>query len=116
MRVKKSPLGKNGKLFSITASTYRSWWSRAAESIFGKKHGTYPHMARHTGASRDLSTAYRTFEQVQRRGRWKVPTSVQRYAKTHAWRAINETVPSEVVAKGGLLLQKRAARPKIARE
>ncbi len=42
-----------------------------------------PHLysLRHGGASEDMLSGRRTAEQVQRRGRWAVASSMKRYAK-----------------------------------
>ena len=78
--------------------------------------GGPPHSGRHTGASRDLAEGYRTFEQVQRRGRWKVPGSVQRYAKTHIWHALKLDLPAEELENGTQILATRKSRPTLAQE
>ena len=66
-----------------------------------------PHSARHTGASRDLAEGHRTFDQVQRRGRWKASASVQRYAKTHMWTTLINDLPLEVRTEGDNILASR---------
>ena len=106
----------DSKLFSLSSACYRSLWGKAATAILGHGHGTYPHQARHTGASRDLAEQYRDFSQVQRRGRWKTPTSVQRYAKTHIWRSLAATLPRDVQKRGEEIREKRRKRPSKARE
>ena len=63
-------LGTKDRVFPIAAATYAKWWRAALRHVLGDpSRGGPPHSARHTGASRDLSTGYRAFEQVQRRGR-----------------------------------------------
>jgi integrase len=104
-------LRPSDRVFPITANQYRSWWTRAAKAVLKTSSVPPPHSARHTGASRDLAEGYRTFEQVQRRGRWSVPSSVQRYAKTHTWRAVELSVPEAVREEGNRLLNARARRP-----
>lgn len=109
-------LRPSDRVFSITPSQYRYWWRLAASSVLGKSYETSPHAARHTGASRDLASGYRTFEQVQRRGRWKVPGSVQRYARTHVWHSVEASLPTEVRARGDAILSQRERRPSRPQE
>ena len=110
-------LGPDAHVFPITAAQYRLWWGKAGRAVLGgKAHVPSPHSARHTGASRDLAEGYRTFSQVQRRGRWKVPGSVQRYAKTHVWRAIECDLPHDVRTRGNDILRARPLRASCARD
>ena len=89
------------KVFPLSSSAYRKWWRAAADAVLGKGAGLGPpHSARHTGAARDLAEGYRSFEQVQRRGRWQAQSSVQRYARTHAWVAAVAATPPQVQKKG----------------
>lgn len=101
------------RVFSISADVYRKWW-RATSRAVGVDVGP-PHTARHTGASRDLATNYRTFDQVQRRGRWKAADSVQRYARPHEWATVCAAVPEDVRLRGTVLLAARPPRPSQAR-
>ena len=117
VRARLSGLAPDDRLFPITSSQYRQWWGRAADAVLGKSHvRCTPHSARHTGASRDLATGYRSFEQVQRRGRWKTPSSVQRYAKTHVWRSVEALLPEHIRQRGNEILRSRAPRPAMAQE
>ena len=109
-------LSPSDKVLPVSPSQYRYWWGLAASAALGKSHQTSPHAARHTGASRDLASGYRTFEQVQRRGRWKVPGSVQRYARTHVWHSIEAALPSEVRVRGAAILERRERRPSRPQE
>ena len=110
-------LGPDDRVFPITAAQYRLWWNKAGRAVLGSTaHVPSPHSARHTRASRDLAEGYRTFSQVQRRGRWKVPGSVQRYAKTHVWRAIESDLPHDIRARGNAILRSRPSRDCHAQE
>ena len=110
-------LGPEDRVFPLSAANYRLWWTRACRAVLGSKATVPPpHSARHTGASRDLAEGYRSFSQVQRRGRWSVPSSVQRYAKTHVWRAVESDLPQDVRLRGNAILQRRAPRPALALE
>ena len=98
-------------VFPISAAVYRQWWRRASREVLGEETAAGPpHSARHTGASRDLALKYRTFEQVQRRGRWKSSESCQRYGRVHAWFEACSKVPTDVQAKGRDLLANRPQR------
>jgi len=100
------------RVFPISAATYAQLYKKAAAAVFGKSEAIGPpHSARHTGASRDLAEGYRTFEQVQRRGRWKAADSVQRYAKVHAWFECQARQPVQVREKGARILAQRPPRP-----
>lgn len=117
VRARLKGLAPNDRLFPVTSSQYRQWWGRAADAILGKdRQQCSPHAARHTGASCDLATGYRSFEQVQRRGRWKTPSSVQRYAKTHVWRSVGALLSDHVRERGNAILSSRAPRLRKAQE
>ena len=103
------------KVFKLTMTKYRIFWKQAALAVLGNSEAAGPpHTLRHTGASRDLATQYRSFEQVKRRGRWKADESVQRYARPHAWFRACAGQPVAVRDKGALLLAARPARPAVA--
>jgi len=104
-------------VFKIKAEHYRRWWRAAARAVLGSsdKIGP-PHSVRHTGASRDLATGYRTFAQVQRRGRWKASDSVQRYARPHVWQSVTSEQPQHVIEQGRALLAQRVPRAAVAKE
>ena len=107
-------LRNDERVFPISAATYAKWWRAALKHVLGSAdlRGP-PHSARHTGASKDLATGYRTFAQVQRRGRWKTQVAVQRYARPHVWMAAEASVPKDVLDKGNALLSERPPRPKV---
>ena len=110
----KKPRPKGGeKLFPISPAVYRKWWEWAA-----KRNGVKqpPHTCRHTAASHDLYTGYRTQAQILRRGRWQADKSVQRYAQTHKWAVAVAQQSTEVMMKGQAILAKRLPRPTVARE
>ena len=99
------------RIFTITADTYRRLWKIAAQAVTGNREGAgVPHSARHTGATHDMTLGYRTVEQVMKRGRWKALSSVNRYAKPHAWYQAMSKQSNEVMERGALLLAARAPR------
>jgi len=108
---KATPPGK--KVFNTSMGQYRQWWNKGLAALGVKQQP--PHSLRHAGASADLATGYRTFEQVQRRGRWKAEESVQRYAKVHAWFAAEEMQPAHIKEQGKALLKKRKHRNAVAK-
>ena len=107
--------GKKGhdRVFHINLPTYTKWWWKAASYVGVTLP---PHSVRHTGASHDLAEGYRTFAQVQRRGRWASEKSVLRYAKTHLWAAAKAATRDDIREAGSMILAKREARPLVARE
>ena len=109
LRRRVAKLKDGGKVFPISGNTLRDWWRRAAKAL--KLDLGPPHSMRHTGASRDLATGYRSFEQVQRRGRWKSMESVQRYARPHMWAAALADLPAEIRERGESILSQRQPRP-----
>ena len=52
-----------------------------------------PYLARHSGASIDRATGFRSLAEVQRMGRWQAPRSVRRYEKmgrlNDTWRSLS---------------------------
>jgi hypothetical protein len=104
------------KVFQLSAAAYRKWWHRAGDAVLGPTIAGPPHSARHTGASRDLAEQYRSFNQIQRRGRWKTASSVQRYAKTHAFMESVLRIPQAVRNKGDDILASRPPRLRKAVE
>jgi hypothetical protein len=118
MMARKEKLTKpEEKIFKISKGAYRVWWNKAADAVGGgAKHVGPPHSARHTGAARDMAEGYRSFDQVQRRGRWRPQDSVLRYGRTHAWHEARARQSKAVQSEGGDILAKREPRPSIARE
>ena len=104
-------LGKRDRVFPITTDAIRRWWNKARSEL-GLPEAP-AHALRHTGPSRDLATGYRTFEQVQRRGRWKAMESVQRYARPHMWATVCGQVRQDIRQRGQSILAQRPARPAI---
>ncbi len=104
----------NAKVFPISIARYRVFWKEASLAVLGSAEAAGPpHTLRHSGASRDLSTNYRTFEQVKRRGRWKADDSVQRYARPHAWVRACISQPEEVRVRGKAILEGRLPRAAV---
>lgn len=116
LRLRCSGKKPDQKVFQISAATCRKWWHRAGDAVLGPAAAGPPHSARHTGASRDLAEQYRDFSQIQRRGRWKTASSVQRYAKTHAFMESVLRIPQAVKSKGDDILAGRPPRSVEAAE
>jgi len=70
------------KLFRMSQFSWRRKWAGALEALELPFLGP-PHSLRHAGPSEDLQRGRRTLIGIQRRGRWKFPSSVARYTKTH---------------------------------
>ena len=104
-------LGPADLVFPISATKYQVWWKWAAQQVGGPAAESTPHAARHTMASRDVATGYRTIEQIARRGRWQSEKSVRRYARTADWIRACEAQPAEIVEEGRKLLASRPPRP-----
>ena len=99
-------------VFPVTANVYRREWARGMKAL--GIPAAPPHSARHTGASVDAATGYRTLLQIQRRGRWSSDRSVVRYARTHDLIAAYTGVPGSIVEAGRKLLATRTrdAKPR----
>jgi len=93
---------------------FRQAWHDALSAL--RLEYTPPHTLRHSGPSEDLASGYRTFLQVQRRGRWSSDKSVLRYAKTHTLCEAAARSPPELISRGRVIFEARAQRPKQARE
>ena len=102
------------KVFDISEEKYRRLWKETARRLGVAEPGP-PHSARHTGASRDAATGYRTLAQIQRRGRWTSERSVLRYAKTANCVASYQQVPDAILEEGAALSRSRT-RPAVAKD
>ena len=72
--------GKDAPVFSFKMDKFREQYQRAG-SLLGVPH-LHTYQLRHGGASDDLNSQTRDFNQVRERGRWRTDASVRRYAKT----------------------------------
>lgn len=70
---------KESNLFPFTAAQYRKVFQQCGETLNLKN--LHPYQTRHGGASEDLNSGARDFQQVKIRGRWHTDQSVRRYAK-----------------------------------
>jgi hypothetical protein len=109
------------KLYKTNAVKYRELWLSAIKEIKQWPDCSDfscgpPHSVRHTGASRDASTGYRSIWQIQRRGRWSSEKSVLRYSKSHAWVSAHSRVPQAAFKIGAVALSCRGFRPDTALE
>ena len=95
------------KLFKVTPESFYRWWKWGCAQVGLRRP---PHSCRHTGASRDAATGYRSLRQIQRRGRWLVERSVQRYAKSHEWIAALAKCPKDIREEGDQILAARGDR------
>ena len=110
LRTASSP---SDRVFPIKLEQYRKWWDWAAARAGVSES---PHSCRHTGASHDLASGYRTQQQVMRRGRWLADKSIARYAQTHKWVAAIARQNKAVRARGAAILRGRRPRARKATE
>ena len=78
-------LAKKRKGLSLFAFNYSQWQAelkRAAQELGIKAWEVTLYLLRHTGPSDDFLAKRRSLEEIQRRGRWAVPSSVRRYEKS----------------------------------
>ena len=68
-----------GKVFRFSYEHYVPVFKKAASEIGLPE--LVPYQARHSGASIDAAGGHRSLPEIQRRGRWKTLSSVQRYEK-----------------------------------
>jgi hypothetical protein len=72
----------HAKFFPTYPPKFRTTWQRLWEKE-GHPEMRAVHDLRHTAASEDISRGRRDIIGVQKRGRWKAPSSCARYNKTH---------------------------------
>ena len=72
--------GKDRPIFAFSQDEFRKEFNKVGKALGVETLVTY--QLRHGGASEDLNSKTRDFNQVRERGRWKTDTSVRRYAKT----------------------------------
>ena len=95
-RKRKRGLGR--RLFDYDRNKMHSLWA-ASQAKYGL-HLVPVHSVRHTGPSNDVWTKYRTLEQIQKRGRWRMPASVRRYAKEHTLQFARANTPTALLERG----------------
>ena len=98
------------KIFGLSQQSYRKWWYLASEALGIRDVVGRPHNVRHTGPSRDVYIRYRTLKEVQRRGRWRVDSSVLRYSKTHEYAKALARAPADLMQQGGAMLSELGER------
>jgi hypothetical protein len=99
----------NGPLFSISAQRVRQAVILACEALGIPVPSGGLHVLRHTGAATDVYAERRKLDQVQRRGRWVSPSSVQRYTKTVHLVSDRAQLPPAVAEYGRAFLYNPAA-------
>ena len=107
------------RLFRLTPSAYYRLWRKACQRL-GYDPGP-PHSLRHTGGSFDAlesslgGKAYRTLDAIQKRGRWRVASSVARYSKTHTYNRALAEMPEGLRRRGAELYRRFGTRSQGAR-
>lgn len=80
-RIGSQVCGLDQRIFSLDLARYEKLF-RDFSKLSGLRSGLFtPHVVRHSGPSFDLLNRYRTFEEIQARGRWAAMQSVARYRK-----------------------------------
>ena len=74
-----------------------------------------PHSIRHSLPSEDAGTGNRKLDAIQRRGRWRMPASVRRYAKDHVLLFAQQRTPPHLLEEGRELIKGWGERPAVAR-
>ncbi len=95
----KNELDPDEKVFPITPLIYRRVWHNTTKRL-GLEWVGPPHRLRHSRPALDVATGRRGLEDACRRGRWKTPSSIQRYTKTHLLIEHNDKVPDWVKKNG----------------
>ena len=108
-RQRKREKPASAKAISLSADAVRAAW-RDAKIATGLEWIGPMHSLRHAGASRDIAEGARTLEQVRRRGRWQLLSSVQRYTKTHVLAQQRSRMTPEQLQRGRELLKTQEAR------
>ena len=73
---------RRGKLFPITLNQYEVLVKRSSERLGLGRLKCTPHCARHGAASLAYATGRMSLRDIQKRGRWKNPSSVRTYEKS----------------------------------
>ena len=103
------------KICPISQTVFRNYWYRACAELKVSEIVGRPHNVRHTGPSYDVWMSYRSLKQVQKRGRWRVDTSVLRYAKTHEYARAVAKIPESLRKSGEKKFRELGARPERPR-
>ena len=104
MKKRKLETATGAKIFNINQRTYRRIWYEVAGDLNVLELVGRPHNVRHSAPSHDVFHQYRRLLGVQRRGRWRVDSSVLRYAKTHFYAKALAGTPESFLEEGGGLL------------
>jgi integrase len=112
-RALRASLAPGSKVFPFTADQFRHAWGRA-KAATGLDWVGPPHDLRHSGAARDILKELRTLEQVRRRGRWKMLSSVQRYTKTWLLVRNRSRLSPLQLKQGAALIARRGPRKLVS--
>ena len=104
MKKRKLETETGAKISNINQRTYRRIWYEVAGDLNVLELVGRPHNVRHSAPSHDVFHQYRRLPGVQRRGRWRVDSSVLRYAKTHFYARALAGTPENFLDEGGDLL------------
>lgn len=90
-------------LFPFTASHLRTIWNWALKVLQLIFLGPL-HNPRHSQPSDDVEKKNRLLEEIRRRGRWAVPSSVQRYSKAYLLVKQRSRLPTAILERGSFLM------------
>ena len=113
MRIANKP--GDERVFPISQIMFRNLWYRACTELQVSEIVGRPHNIRHTGPSYDVWNGYWSLKEVQKRGRWRVDASVQRYAKAHEYARAVSRIPESLKKLGGKKCNKLGKRPERPR-
>ena len=87
-------------LWPLNLEEFGKFFHGALKTLGLDHLGITVYSLRHAGASWDLLTGRRSYEQVKDRGGWKTDTSMQRYAKAARSQQLAGEMPYHVVKYG----------------
>eukprot|EP00438_Fugacium_kawagutii_P032235 Skav231695 [mRNA] locus=scaffold597:1206282:1209294:- [translate_table: standard] len=90
-------LQPNSLLVNMTPTSLRLWMEQVSSHLRLESLGIlHPYRLRHGGASTDFWEKHRSLAEIQKRGRWRTPTSVRRYEKGGRIAQLLAALPSSV--------------------
>ena len=87
-------------LFGVQPARFLEEWRSAVSFLQCDSIALTPYQNRHGGPSRDIQLRLRGLFEVQRRGHWQSPTSLQNYEKAARLHRITNKVPAWVEELG----------------
>ena len=91
-------------LFALPLGDYERLFAEAVTALMMGALRIAPHSCRHGGPSEDAAASLRTAIEIQKRGRWESPKSVNRYMKPGTLLRQLNKLPASLVPAHKLLL------------